>query len=113
RSYSTAAPSLSIACSSDGTAVEYLRVDGGMVVNDSLCQFLADILDVCVERPKNVETTALGAAILAGVGIGLYPGLAEIGNAWQLDRKFEPKIGASSRAKLLQGYQHAVQQALS
>lgn len=101
------------AMDSDGAAVEYLRVDGGMVVNDSLCQFLADILDVCVERPKNVETTALGAAILAGVGIGLYPGLAEIGNAWQLDRKFEPKIGASSRAKLLQGYQHAVQQALS
>ena len=85
-----------------------VRVDGGMVANDWLCQFLADILDRPVERPVVTETTALGAAYLAGLAVGLYPSLEAIGQAWQRDRRFEPKMAASDRQRLLAGWQDAV-----
>ncbi len=65
-----------------------LRVDGGMVLNDWLCQFLADVLDRPVERPAVVETTALGAAYLAGLAAGVYGSLEEIAAAWRLERRF-------------------------
>ena len=69
----------------DGADVGRLRVDGGMVVNDWLCQFLADMIDRPVERPVNVETTALGAAVLAAVGGGLVDDLATAARMWGLD----------------------------
>ena len=90
-----------------------IRVDGGMVVNDALCQFLADILDVTVQRPVNTETTALGAAILAGIGKGIYADLDAAGQAWLADHDFEPNMEDARRAELLAGYQRATSQALT
>ena len=85
-----------------------LRVDGGMVVNDWLCQFLADMLDRPVERPAVVETTALGAAYLAGLAAGVYGSLEEIAAAWRLERRFEPAMAADERQRLLDGWHRAV-----
>ena len=85
-----------------------LRVDGGMVANDWLCQFLADILDVPVERPVVTETTALGAACLAGLEVGLYPSLEAVASAWRCARRFEPQMAPSERARLYEGWLGAV-----
>ena len=85
-----------------------LRVDGGMVANDWVCQWLADICAVPVERPQVIETTALGAAYLAGLGIGLYADLADIGCAWSCQRRFEPGMAAAERDKRLAGWKDAV-----
>lgn len=98
------------AMAADGAKVAELRVDGGMVVNNAFCQFLANILDVPVARPADVETTALGAGMLAALGAGLYPDLASAGTAWQLDRRFEPDLSRDARDKLLAGYQAAIRQ---
>ena len=97
----------------DGAHLNTLRVDGGMVVNDHMCQFLADLLDVVVERPTNVETTALGAAMLAAVGVGLYDDLHIIGDTWALERRFTPGMDADHRQHLLAGYERAVRQVLA
>lgn len=75
----------------DGVAASTLRVDGGMVANDWLCQHLADLLDLSVVRPKVMETTALGAAYLAGLGAGLYRSLDDVRAHWQLDQRFEAR----------------------
>ena len=85
-----------------------LRVDGGMVVNDWLCQFLADILDRSVERPAVIETTALGAAYLAGLAAGVYGSLDAVAAAWRRDRRFEPTMPAYERERLLDGWRRAV-----
>jgi glycerol kinase len=82
------------AMGADGAEVGKLRVDGGMVVNDWLCQFLADLIDRPVERPVNTETTALGAAVLAAIGGGLVPDLAAAGRMWGLERETCPQHGA-------------------
>lgn len=101
------------AMGADGAPVAKLRVDGGMSVNDALCQFLADILDTPVERPEDVETTALGAAMLAGLGVGLYDSLDAAEEVWRLDQHFAPEMQASRRQSLLHGYAAAVRQALA
>jgi glycerol kinase len=80
---------------------QLLRVDGGMVRNDWMLQFLADILGTPVERPRVAETTALGAAFLAGLGAGLYRSLDEVATAWQRDRRFDPALSAVEREKLV------------
>jgi glycerol kinase len=85
-----------------------LRVDGGMVANDWLCQFLADILELPVERPVVTETTALGAACLAGLEVGLYPSLEAVAAAWRCARRFEPTMAPSERARLYGGWLGAV-----
>ena len=85
-----------------------LRVDGGMVANDWLCQFLADVLDLPVERPTVTETTALGAAYLAGLEIGLYDSLDAIAAAWRCERRFEPQMSAETRDRLYAGWQDAI-----
>jgi glycerol kinase len=85
-----------------------LRVDGGMVVNSWVCQFLADILDVPVERPMVTETTALGAAYLAGLAVGLYPSLESLGDVWRCERRFEPKMARADRDRLYAGWQDAI-----
>jgi glycerol kinase len=85
-----------------------LRVDGGMVANDWLCQFLADILDVPVERPVVTETTALGAACLAGLEVGLYPSLEAVSSGWRCARRFEPQMVPAERARLYDGWLRAV-----
>lgn len=90
------------------TALGTLRVDGGMVVNDWLCQFLADMLDRPVERPAVVETTALGAAYLAGLAAGVYGSLDAVAQAWRLERRFEPQLPIAERQRLLEGWRRAV-----
>ena len=99
------------AMAGDGAAVDRLRVDGGMAVNDWLCQFMADMLNVPVERPPFVETTALGAATLAGFGAGLTASLHE--RDWGLDRSFAPGMPRERRQALLDGWRNAVRQTLA
>lgn len=90
-----------------------VRVDGGMVANDWVCQFLADMLNLPVERPEVTETTALGAAYLAGLETGLYPSTAAITDAWQRNRRFEPAISEDKRSSLYAGWQDAVRRVRS
>jgi glycerol kinase len=90
-----------------------LRVDGGMVANDWVCQWLADVCAVPVERPAVIETTALGAAYLAGLGIGLYGDLTEIGRAWACQQRFEPGMATAERTRLLAGWADAVRRVRS
>ena len=85
-----------------------LRVDGGMVKNDWFCQRLADLTGLPVDRPQVVETTALGAAYLAGLSAGLFRDTADIAARWALDRRFEPSLAAASRNKLFDGWSSAV-----
>jgi glycerol kinase len=92
----------------DGARVNSIRVDGGMVVNDWFVQFLSDILQVCVERPRFVETTALGAAYLAGLQAGIYQGVDEITKCWQLQHRFDPVIESSLVSKLYGGWLDSV-----
>ncbi|MEA2026555.1 MAG: FGGY-family carbohydrate kinase [Chloroflexota bacterium] len=88
-----------------------LRVDGGAAVNDALLQFQADILRVPVERPRVTETTALGAAFLAGLGTGFWSSTDEVAATWQLDRRFEPQMDTVDRDRLVQRWRHAVERA--
>ena len=90
-----------------------LRVDGGMVASDWTMQFLADILDAPVDRPVILETTALGAAWLAGSRAGVWPGMAEFGKSWALDQQFKPKMGAAERKAKIKGWDVAVRRTLS
>jgi glycerol kinase len=92
----------------DGVRPDRLRVDGGMVQNDWLCAFLADILGIPVERPTNTETTVLGAAILAGLQIGLFESTDDVQKQWQCDQKFEVTMPPESRDQLLQKWRAAV-----
>jgi glycerol kinase len=79
--------------SDSGVALEELRVDGGASVMDLLCQFQADILGVPVLRPKVAETTAMGAAYLAGLGAGVWGSIDELADVWELERRFDPQMG--------------------
>lgn len=92
----------------DGVQPQQLRVDGGMVVNDWLMQFLSDILGVNISRPLITETTALGAAMLAGLQAGMYKDINEINNVWQLERTYTPEIGLAQREELYAGWIKAV-----
>jgi glycerol kinase len=100
---------LMTAFAADGVKWERLRIDGGMVANDWLAQDLADMLDLIVERPSMVETTALGAAILAAVGAGLYPDLASAASAMDSEvTRFEPRMDAGERERRLTGWKDAL-----
>ena len=100
------------AMAADGAPVQNLRVDGGMVVNGWLCQFLADMLNVPVQRPRVTETSVLGAAILAAVGCGAHPGLLEATALWQEEARFEPGMPEATRSRHLTGWHRAMRQAL-
>ncbi|MFN3613451.1 MAG: glycerol kinase GlpK [Rubrimonas sp.] len=89
-----------------------LRVDGGMTASDFTMQFLADILGAPVERPVVTETTALGAAWLAGMRAGVYPLQDEFARSWALDRRFEPSMGAAERERKYAGWRGAVRRTL-
>jgi glycerol kinase len=91
-----------------GAPLDRLRVDGGAAANDGLLQFQADLLGVPVERPVVTETTALGAAFLAGLAVGTWSGQEEIAATWALDRRFEPRMGAVERDRLLRIWREAV-----
>jgi glycerol kinase len=97
----------------DGAQIDELRVDGGMVVNDFLMQRLADTVGTPVERPKVTETTALGAAFLAGLKAGLWPSLEALAGTWALDRAFKPGEPAPSRDRRYAGWKQAVQRVRS
>ncbi len=90
-----------------------LRVDGGASANDLLMQFQADLLGIPVLRPRVIETTALGAALLAGLGAGLYASPGEIGAIWQLDRAFEPRMSRDEAGERLAHWDRAVRQVLA
>jgi glycerol kinase len=96
-----------------GVAVKTLRVDGGAVVNNLLMQFQADILGVPVQRPKVAETTALGAAYLAGLATGFWGSQAEVAEHWAVDRTFEPHMSADQRDSLYANWKRAVERSLN
>jgi glycerol kinase len=91
-----------------GVKLSQLRVDGGAVANNLLMQFQADILGIPVVRPKNAETTAMGAAYLAGLATGFYKSTDEIETQWAIDRTFEPNMTADQRQKLRGEWNKAV-----
>ena len=97
----------------DGAQIDELRVDGGMVVNDSLMQRLADTVGTPVERPKVTETTALGAAFLAGLQAGLWSSLEALAGTWALDRAFKPGEPTPSRDRRYAGWKDAVRRVRS
>jgi glycerol kinase len=94
-----------------GVELKTLRVDGGATVNNLLMQFQADILGVPVQRPKVAETTALGAAYLAGLATGFWGSEKEVADHWALDRAFEPQMSAQERDKLYATWKRAVERA--
>lgn len=95
------------------TAETVLRVDGGMVASDWTMQRLADVLDAPVDRPQMLETTALGAAWLAGSKAGIWPDAAGFSQSWSRDRRFEPRMKPDERAQALAGWRDAVKRTLS
>jgi glycerol kinase len=90
------------------SAQTVLRVDGGMVISEWTMQFLADILNAPVDRPKVMETTALGAAYLAGLQAGIYPPPEDFAKSWRLDRRFVPRMKQEERARKYSGWKDAV-----
>ena len=94
-------------------AVSELRVDGGACVNDLLMQFQADLLGIPVVRPKVTETTALGAAYLAGLAAGVYASRDEVAAQWQAERRFHPTLPRERAAELMARWEHAVRQAVA
>jgi glycerol kinase len=95
-----------------GQPVQELRVDGGAAVNDFLMQFQADILGRPIVRPVDVETTALGAAYLAGLATGFWSGLEEVESFWRAERRFEPRMKENQRSELFHGWKAAVARAV-
>ena len=101
------------AMSDDGVTPTSLRVDGGMVYNSWMVQYLSNVLDIPVDRPKVLETTALGAAYLAGLQAGLYDSLEDVKANWQRDKHFEPQMDSDTRSALLTGWNTAVEKVLT
>ena len=95
-----------------GRKPEKLQVDGGASANGFLMQFQADISRIPVVRPQVMETTALGAALLAGLGCGLYSGMEEIAHLWKKDLEFTPRMDEKTREAGLKGWHRAVERAL-
>ncbi len=96
------------AMADDGVSPSVIRVDGGMVRNDWFLQFLADILAIPVERPKDIESTVLGAAFLAGLEAGVFDSTEAVSDRWQQDALFEPQMAAELREQLLASWADAV-----
>ncbi|EOB7802708.1 glycerol kinase GlpK [Staphylococcus aureus] len=92
-----------------GIDVQSLRVDGGAVKNNFIMQFQADIVNTSVERPEIQETTALGAAFLAGLAVGFWESKDDIAKNWKLEEKFDPKMDEGEREKLYRGWKKAVE----
>ena len=101
------------AMKNDGLRPKIIKVDGGMVKNSWFSQFLSDILNVKVLRPKVDETTALGAAYMAGLKIGVYKSLKDISRQWKIDKCFKPKMKSKHRKELLKGWSQAIRKTLT
>ena len=97
----------------DGLRPKVVKVDGGMVNNNWFTQYLSDIVDVKVYRPKVHETTALGAAFMAGLKIGVYKSLKDISKKWKIDKSFYPKMKSKIRKELLKGWSQAIRKTLT
>ena len=100
------------AMAQDGVTPEILKVDGGMVGNNWVCQFLTDILNISVQRPRIMETTALGAAYLAGLKAGIYTSIDQLTEKNQIDSDFAPTLDEQTREKLLDGWEKAINSTL-
>jgi glycerol kinase len=101
------------AIAAGGVPVSELRVDGGACVNDLLMQFQADLLGIPVVRPRVTETTALGAAYLAGLGVGVWRDRSEIGALWQAERRFLPTLARERADELMARWERAVRQTVA
>ena len=97
----------------DGATLETVRVDGGMVNNNWVCQFLSDVLDADVQRPRQTETTALGAAYLAGLQVGVYQSTADLVSNWQQDAAFQSTLSVERRERLQVTWKDAVRRTRS
>ncbi|MDC3138529.1 glycerol kinase GlpK [Candidatus Pelagibacter sp.] len=97
----------------DGLKPRIVKIDGGMVANNWLSQFLADVINLKVIRPKVLETTALGAALFAGYQVGEFKSLNQIKNTWKKDRAFKPKINKKLRNHILHGWKQAIKKTLA
>ena len=95
-----------------GVELSQLKVDGGMVVNEMLMQFQADVLGVPVVRPIIAETTALGAAYAAGLAVGFWNDLDDLRSNWEHDKTWQPEMDPESRASLYAGWKKAVNRTL-
>ncbi|MFL0805443.1 MAG: glycerol kinase GlpK [Agarilytica sp.] len=104
---------LTAAMAADSKTPHRVRVDGGMVANHWVLQYLADILNVTIDKPKVIETTALGAAFLAGLHVGIYKSLEDIRSTWQLEEQFSPNMSDAVRTEKLEGWRSAVKQVLT
>jgi glycerol kinase len=93
-----------------GASVAELRVDGGACINDLLMQFQADLLGIPVVRPAITETTALGAAYLAGLALGIYQNTEELSHLWRAERRFLPTLETHRAKELMERWEHAVRQ---
>ena len=93
--------------------VKELRIDGGAAANDFLCQFQADLLGLNVTRPQILETTAMGAAFLAGLAVGVWQDQAQIGNLWQEEKMFTPQISKGNAASLMEDWSRAIERSKS
>jgi glycerol kinase len=98
---------------SDGVELQRVRIDGGMVQNDWFCQFLSDVTESALERPKLTETTAWGAGVLAAIGAGLINHLEDASHHWTIDRRFSPALEDDVRSARVAGWRRAVSQALA
>ncbi|HEX6259961.1 MAG TPA: FGGY-family carbohydrate kinase, partial [Woeseiaceae bacterium] len=96
------------AMADDGIRPSIIRVDGGMVANNWLLQFMADILGLDVERPKNIESTVLGAALLAGLQAGMFASTDALADMWQRDAVFAPRMDDERRSRLYEDWLEAV-----
>jgi glycerol kinase len=96
-----------------GSKLAALKVDGGMVYNELLMQFQADVLGVPVIRPVVTETTSLGAAYAAGLAVKFWSGLNDLRKNWKMDKTWSPRIGAQAREKLYQGWLKAVERSFN
>ena len=100
------------AMKNDGLKPKLIKVDGGMVKNNWFSQFLSDVINIRVHRSKVEETTALGAAFMAGLKIGVFKSLKDISKKWKVDNKFSPKMKNRERLKLLNGWSQAIRKTL-
>ena len=96
-----------------GVELKELKVDGGASANNFLMKFQANICNATTYRPKCIETTALGAAYLAGIAVGYWKDIDDVKNNWQLGRKFEPDMDDDTRKGLLKGWKRAVKCAIA
>ena len=97
----------------DGLRPRLVKVDGGMVMNNWFSQFLSDVVNIKVSRPRVQETTALGAAFMAGLQIGVYKSLKDISKNWHLDKNFIPKMKSKERNRLVKGWSKAINKTLT